>query len=177
MSGCATNLFCPDANLTRQQFVTFLWRAAGRPSAPYLGSEAFTDVREGVYAEQSIGWAVAEGVTRGCTPGEYGDPDWEFCPTQPITRGQMATLLYRHTEADYIGKVPSHTDIGLDDFYAVSVAWLNDFGVVPGCEPNLFCPNRDATRAEAALASSSGGCSLVDCRGRGGCASCVVVVA
>ena len=26
-------------------------------------------------------------------------------------------------------------------------------------------------------ASSSGGCSLVDCRGRGGCASCVVVVA
>ena len=30
---------------------------------------------------------------------------------------------------------------------------------------------------QVGTASSSGGCSLVDCRGRGGCASCVVVVA
>ena len=63
----------------------------------------------------------------------------------------MATLLYRHTEADYIGTVPSHTDIGGNDFYAVSVAWLTDFGVAPGCGPGLFCPDRDATRAEAAV--------------------------
>ena len=150
-SGCATNLFCPDADLTREQFVTFLWRAAGRPPAPYLGSEAFTDVREGGYAEESIGWAVANGITRGCTSGQYGDPDWQFCPTQAVTRGQMATLLYRHVEADYIGKVPSHTDIQLDDYYAVSVAWLTDFGVVPGCGAGVFCPDRDATRAEAAV--------------------------
>ena len=63
----------------------------------------------------------------------------------------MATLLYRHTEADYIGTIPSHTDIETDDFYAVSVAWLTDFAVVPGCGPRLFCPTRDATRAEAAV--------------------------
>ena len=92
-SGCATNMFCPDANLTRQQFVTFLWRAAGKPTPPpYLGSEAFTDVQKDVYAEESIGWAVANGLTKGCTPGQYGDPDWQFCPTQPVTRGQMATF-------------------------------------------------------------------------------------
>ena len=39
---------------------------------------------------------------------------------------------------------------------------------------------RDVRRVDigaASSASSSGGCSLVDCRGRGGCASCVVVVA
>ena len=146
--GCTTTTFCPDANLTRQQFVTFLWRAAGQPTPPYLGSETFTDVRPGVYAEESIGWAVANGVTRGCTPGDF---DWQFCPTQSVTRGQMATLLYRHTEADYIGKTPSHTDIEINDFYAVSTAWLTDFQVVPGCGPGLFCPNRDATRAEAAV--------------------------
>ena len=144
-------MFCPDASLTRQQFVTFLWKAAGQPAPPYLGSEAFTDIQKGGYAEQSIGWAVAEGITKGCTPGEHGNPGWEFCPTQPVTRGQMATLLYRHTEADYIGKVPSHADITSDDFYAVSAAWLNDFRVVTGCQPNMFCPNRNATRAEAAL--------------------------
>ena len=32
-SGCATALFCPEANLSRRQFVTFLWRVAGRPAA------------------------------------------------------------------------------------------------------------------------------------------------
>ena len=149
-SGCAPELFCPQANLTRQQFVTFLWRAAGRPTAAYLGSEAFTDVRPGVYAEQSIGWAVGNNITQGCTPGAFGTSDWRFCPRQTVTRGQMATLLYRHVETDYQGAIPSHADIATDDFYAVSVAWLNDFGVIPGCDPNLFCPNRPATRAEAA---------------------------
>ena len=150
-AGCTPTMFCPEQNLTRQQFVTFLWRAAGRPAAPYLGSEAFGDVREGGYAEESIGWAVANGVTRGCTPGEFGDPDWNFCPTQTTTRGQMATLLYRHVEADYLGAVPAFADVGPDRFYTTSIAWLTDFGVVPGCGPGLFCPDRDATRAEAAV--------------------------
>ena len=62
----------------------------------------------------------------------------------------MATLLYRHTEADYQGAAPPYTDVEPDQFYAPSIAWLTDFGVVPGCAPNLFCPNRPATRAEAA---------------------------
>ena len=88
-------------------------------------------------------------------PGQYGDPGWRFCPEQPVTRGQMATLLYRHTEADYLGRVPSHLDINIDDFYAVSVAWLKDFGVVPGCGPNLFCPNRDATAPKQQCSSTA----------------------
>ena len=150
-SGCTTTMFCPDTNLTRRQFVTFLWRAAGRPIPPYLGSEAFTDARRGGYAEQSIGWAAANHVTRGCTPGQYGDPDWRFCPQQPVTRGQMATLLYRHVEADSTGPIPSHTDIAPDDFYATGVAWLTDLAAVPGCGTDLFCPDQDATRAEAAV--------------------------
>ena len=150
-SGCTRTMFCPGQNLTRQQFVTFLWRAAGKPIAPYLGSEAFTDVRKGVYAEQSIGWAVANGVTKGCTSGQYGDPDWQFCPTQPVTRGQMSTLLYRHVEADYVGAAPPYIDVEPEMFFTTSISWLTDFQVVPGCAANLFCPDRDATRAEAAL--------------------------
>ena len=73
-SGCATTMFCPDANLTRQQFVTFLWRAAGRPTPTYQGSEAFTDVAEGIYSDQAIGWAVSNEITMGCTPGTFSDP-------------------------------------------------------------------------------------------------------
>ncbi len=106
-SGCTITMFCPENNLTRQQFVTFLWRAAGRPTPTYLGSEAFSDVTEGVYSDPAIGWAVSNGVTVGCTPGDFGDPGWRFCPTQHVTRGQMSTLLYRHVEADYPGATPS----------------------------------------------------------------------
>ena len=50
-----------------------------------------------------------------------------------------------------MGPIPSYTDVNPDRYFATSVAWLTGFQVVPGCGSNLFCPNRDATRAEAAL--------------------------
>ena len=150
-AGCTPTMFCPEGNLTRQQFVTFLWRAAGRPTPTYRGSEAFTDVPDGVYADQAIGWAVSNGTTLGCTEGSFGDPDWRFCPTQDVTRGQMATLLYRHVQADHQGGTPPYTDVAPERFYTPAIAWLTDFQVVPGCEPQLFCPHRPATRAEGAL--------------------------
>ncbi len=150
-TGCAPDRFCPEQTLTRQQFVTFLWRAAGKPTPTYQGSEAFADVTEGGYSDQAIGWAVSNQITIGCTPGAHGDPTWRFCPTDPLTRGQMATLLYRHTEADYQGQPSFYIDVQPEDFYSDGVVWLTDFLVVPGCHHTRFCPNRDATRAEAAL--------------------------
>jgi len=63
----------------------------------------------------------------------------------------MATLLYRHVEAAYVGARPHFTDVPADAFYTAAVIWLNDFAVVPGCDLRLWCPNRAATRAEAAL--------------------------
>lgn len=149
--GCTPTMFCPDQELTRRQFVTFLWRAAGAPTPEYLGSEAFADVEEGAYADQAIGWAVSREVTKGCSAGSFGDPDWEFCPGQPVTRGQMATLLYRHVEADYPGRSTPYGDVESGSYYESGVAWLTDFQVVPGCGSQLFCPDRNATRAEAAL--------------------------
>ena len=150
-SGCSPTLFCPEAHLTRQQFVTFLWRAAGEPTPAFFASQAFADVGQGIYSDEAIGWAVSNGVTVGCTVGEFGDPDWRFCPTREVTRGQMATLLYRHVESDYRGEAPPYPDVEAGKFYVPGIAWLTDFQVVPGCEPGLFCPDRDATRAEAAL--------------------------
>ena len=85
-AGCTVTRFCPERNLTRQEFVTFLWRAADRPTPRYPGSEAFSDVKQGIYADQAIGWAASNGVTAGCTQGEFGDPSWQFCPEQHVTR-------------------------------------------------------------------------------------------
>ena len=103
--------------------------------------------------DAAIGWAASKGITKGCSQGRFGDgvDDRLFCPTKPVTRGQMAALLYRHVEADYQGQASTYEDIDPSAYYAAGVAWLTDFAVVPGCESNLFCPSHNATRAEAAL--------------------------
>ena len=149
-TGCNVRLFCPDQDVTRQQFVTFLWRAAGEPTATHLGSETFADVQEGGYSDEAIGWAVSREVIEGCTPGTFGDQDWNFCPQQPVTRGHMATLLYQHVEADYIGQTAPYTDVAPDSDHVNSVAWIHEFEIATGCDTDLFCPDRNATRAEAA---------------------------
>lgn len=49
---------------------------------------SFTDVPDGHYAEDAIAWAVANGITVGCS-------DTQFCPDALLTRAQAVTFLYR----------------------------------------------------------------------------------
>ncbi len=56
-----------------------------------LGSDRFTDVLVGHYADEAIGWAVDQGITSGC-----GDD--EFCPDEPVTRAQIVTFLHRYDQ-------------------------------------------------------------------------------
>ena len=58
--------------------------AAGQES----GSDTFTDVPAGHWADQSIGWAVANDITRGVAAGR-------FDPNGTVTRAQIVTFLYR----------------------------------------------------------------------------------
>jgi len=53
--------------------------------APQPGS-TFTDTA-GSWAEPAINALAAAGITSGCAPGR-------FCPTDPVTRAEMATFLY-----------------------------------------------------------------------------------
>ena len=48
----------------------------------------------------------------------------------------MATLLYRHVEAEYIGATLPYTDVQPDRYYAESITWLTDFQIVSGCDTN-----------------------------------------
>ena len=54
----------------------------------------------------------------------------------------MATLLYQHVEADYIGQTAPYADVAPDSDHANSVAWIHEFEIAIGCEPDLFCPDR-----------------------------------
>jgi hypothetical protein len=91
-TGTTSTSFSPSRTLTRAQFVTFLWRAAGRPDP--MSSLEFEDVDPGSYAATAIAWAKFVGITSGTSATE-------FSPDATATRGQMAAFLHR-----FVDRVP-----------------------------------------------------------------------
>jgi hypothetical protein len=92
--GCnppVNDLFCPQEPVTREQMATFLVRALGLPA----GSASFADVGSSVHVA-SIAALASAGITRGCNPPD----NTLFCPTEPVTREQMATFLTRALDLD-----------------------------------------------------------------------------
>jgi hypothetical protein len=90
-SGCGGGSYCPEQPVTRAQMAAFLLKAkygAGY-MPPAVGSGAgFGDVPPDYWAAAFVKQLVAEGITAGCGNGNY-------CPEQPVTRGQMAVFLVR----------------------------------------------------------------------------------
>ena len=93
-AGCSTDphpRYCPYAFVTRAQMATFLVRAFDLPEA---GPAGFADVVEGSTHAGDIDRIAAAGITKGCGGGESPT----YCPDMLVTRGQMATFLYRALE-------------------------------------------------------------------------------
>ncbi|MBE7033773.1 MAG: S-layer homology domain-containing protein [Ruminococcaceae bacterium] len=85
--GTSQAKFSPDANCTRAQVVTFLWRTAGQPK-PKENNNPFTDVKPDSYYYDAVLWAVEQGITGGTSQAK-------FSPDAKCTRGQVVTFLYR----------------------------------------------------------------------------------
>lgn len=85
-TGATATTFAPNMTVTRAQFVTFLWRAVGKPAAN--GANPFKDVSSSQYYYDAVLWAVQNGITTGVTATT-------FVPNSPCTRGQVVTFLYR----------------------------------------------------------------------------------
>ena len=78
-------IFGGNTPCTRSMAVTYMWKAAGSPSAKEAG---FTDVLVGAEYAQAVAWAVEQGVTAGTSATT-------FSPDSVCTRGQIVTFLYR----------------------------------------------------------------------------------
>lgn len=76
--------FSPGAVVSRSQMVTFLWRAAGEPSAAEGG---FTDIPANEYYADAVNWAASNGIAQGYNGA--------FSPNDNCTRGHIVTFLYR----------------------------------------------------------------------------------
>jgi hypothetical protein len=88
--GCnppANDRYCPNDNVTRGQMAAFLTRALNLAAA---NQDTFTDDNDTVF-EANIEALAAAGITKGCNPPAND----RYCPTNPVTRGQMAAFLFR----------------------------------------------------------------------------------
>ena len=84
-NGTSPSCFSPSVSVSRGQAAAFLWRMEGRQAAE---PHPFSDVDKG-WQQDPVSWLFAEGITTGTSATE-------FSPGDPVTRGQMATFLYRY---------------------------------------------------------------------------------
>lgn len=84
-AGVAADKFGVNDPCTREQFVTFLYKAVGAPEVS--ASKAFADVAADAWYAKPVQWAVDLGITAGVSADAFG-------VGQPVTRAQTVTFLY-----------------------------------------------------------------------------------
>ena len=100
----------------------------------------FTDIATSSFLDD-IHWLAYEGITSGCGGTKY-------CPTDPVSRGQMASFLSRALDLP-----PTTTDYFTDDEDSTHQANINRVAqaqITKGCTTTTFCPLADVTRGQMA---------------------------
>ena len=147
MNGTAEATFNPDGATTRGMLVTILYRMEGSPQGG--GWSPFTDVDSELYYAQPIAWAAWNGIVKGIT-------ETTFSPDAPVTRQQMAAILYRYAawkkwDVSQQGNLFQFTDWAQVQEYArTPLAWASAAGLIQGKENNILDPAGTATRAQVA---------------------------
>jgi len=134
--------FCPDDFITRGQMAVFLVTSLGQ--SPLSCSGRFADVPIGHPFCGFVERLAATGITGGCGGGN-------FCPNDPVTRGQMAVFI----EAA-LGRSPNacsgrFNDVSVSNGFCGFIERLADDGITGGCGPGVFCPNDPVTRGQMAV--------------------------
>lgn len=139
-SGTGRYTFSPNAVCTRAQTVTFLWRAAGSPLPRYRVCP-FTDVQPNDYYYNAVLWAVEQGITTGLNATTFG-------PDVTVTRGQVATFLYRAASAAKPNTFNSFTDVKTTAYNYGAILWAYDNRITTGTSDTTFSPDAYCTRAQ-----------------------------
>ena len=139
-SGTGRYTFSPNAVCTRAQTVTFLWRAAGSPLPRYRVCP-FTDVNPRDYYYDAVLWAVEQGITTGLNATTFG-------PDVTVTRGQVATFLYRAASAAKPNTFSPFTDVKTTAYNYNAILWAYDNRITTGTSDTTFSPDAYCTRAQ-----------------------------
>ena len=145
MSGTSDTTFTPGGTMTRGMLVTTLYRMAGSPSLENedLGYP-FADVPGDAWYADGVYWARLAGVVGGYSEDQFG-------PDDPVTREQIAAILWRYAGSPAAESGTDFADEGSISAYATqAVDWARANGIVNGVEDNRFLSQSSATRAQVA---------------------------
>ena len=151
MNGTSATTFSPEGTTSRGMIVTILWRMAGSPDMEdKIWGYPFADVDATAYYGTAVYWARLNGIAGGYDDATFG-------PNDPITREQMAAILYRY--AQYKGyDVSAKADLNkftdadeISNYALEALQWANAEGLINGKGDGVLDPKGQATRAEAAV--------------------------
>ena len=140
-TGTLPGLFEPMDRVTRGQMATFLHRFMDLP--PSSADSPFEDLAPDAFYLDAVAWLAETGITTGTSPTTFSPDDF-------VTRGQMATFLWR-----VCGRISPDAPSPFDDvprgtYFAEAVAWLAETGITTGTSPTTFSPDDFVTRGEMA---------------------------
>ena len=146
MNGVSGHRFSPGGKTTRAMAVAILYRMAGSPKAD---PARFSDVKAGAWYAGAVNWAAQAGIVSGMTADT-------FRPEDPVTREQLAAILYRYARAMGIPEgrkadLSGYKDRDKVESYARGpLAWAVGNGLITGRDGKLLAPQDRASRAETA---------------------------
>ena len=140
-SGTDDTHFSPNKDCTREQIVTFLYAAYGKPGHEETESP-FTDVTPKKYYYHAVMWAVENGITGGVGDGKFG-------VGKPCTREQVVTFLWKAAgaPAPQTDSCPFE-DVKPGKYYYKAVLWALENGVTGGMSATSFGVGKTCTRAQ-----------------------------
>ena len=111
----------------------------------------FTDVPQASAFHAPVETIIRDGITSGCGGGNY-------CPSSPVTRGQMAVFLLRAEHGSgYVPPTATGTvfaDVQQNTTFADWIEQLYAEGITGGClggTPPSYCPTASVTRGQMAV--------------------------
>lgn len=148
-AGTSPTVFEPNTPMTRGMFVTVLWAREGKPAA---AESNFKDLKADWY-KTAVAWAAVNGIVGGYDDDIFG-------PDDPMTREQMATILYQYAKYKNLS-TSSNSDLSrfpdsqsVSDYAVTPMKWAVGQGILNGTNEGLE-PQGTATRAQVAVVMKS----------------------
>lgn len=135
-TGTSSTAFSPDMTCTRAQILTFIWRAAGSPTASAVNP--FSDVTTDDYYYNAAIWAYENSMVTGST----------FDADTPCTRSSTVTYLWKFNGSPVLGIPSLFEDVSDDAEYADAVSWALIEEVTSGISDTEFAPDMICNRGQ-----------------------------
>lgn len=140
-TGVSDTLFAPEREVSRAEVATFVWRFWDSPE-PQQPSP-FDDIDPDSYYTAAVAWMKEAGITTGTSATT-------FSPDELVTRGQLATFLWRLAGKPAAPVSEQFEDVPAGAFYTEAVHWMLHWAITTGTSPTTFSPDDPLTRGQIA---------------------------